>query len=304
MAPETTPSPPPLSRKPLPAFSSRLLTTLGLWTMIGATLFFAKPILFYLMIGGVMLLGIIEYFHILHFGKTKWEAIGTIIISMVYFFLCFWQAAHGRGTDFHLYDIGALVAVIFLGFTLNLPHQIEAGRSHFGVMICVFGFIYVAFLFNFLTRIVYMDDGAEHWSDAPGRTYLFFLLAVTKFADVGAYLVGTWIGKHKLIAHISPGKTWEGMAGGLVAAMLCAFTLYWWLGDDAPLLTPLHTAILAFLMTFFGLLGDLAESTLKRSLKAKDSGHVMPGIGGALDLIDSVLFTAPIVYFYLLWLNR
>ncbi len=303
MASESS-TPTPAKKGKLRSLLARFGSTVALWALIGSTLFFAKPILFYLMIGGVMLVAIIEYFDILHFRKHKWEAIVTILISMAYFTGSFWQAALGNGTNFQVWDGVAIAAVIFAGFILHMRHKIEPGVSHIGVMICVFGFIYVAYLFNYLTRIVYLDDGAEHMSEAPGRTYLLFLLAVTKFADVGAYLLGSAIGKHKMIPHISPGKTWEGMIGAFGAALLCAFLIKWLLGADAPLLTTKHTAILALLMTVGGILGDLAESTLKRSLGTKDSGLVLPGIGGALDLIDSVLFTAPIVYFYLLWLNQ
>ena len=88
--------------------------------------------------------------------------------------------------------------------------------------------------------------------------------------------------------------------GAILFAFIASFGAYFLFGEKIPLITPLHASILAVALALVAVLGDLAESILKRSLEAKDSGHKMPGIGGVLDLIDSVLFTAPILYVYLL----
>eukprot|EP00112_Aurelia_sp_Birch-Aquarium-sp1_P005853 Seg16612.2 transcript_id=Seg16612.2/GoldUCD/mRNA.D3Y31 product="putative protein YnbB" protein_id=Seg16612.2/GoldUCD/D3Y31 len=105
-----------------------------------------------------------------------------------------------------------------------------------------------------------------------------------------------------MIPHISPGKTWEGFFGALFWAQLAACGLYALLPDSLSMLGGWHhVIILGFLLALLAVVGDLAESIVKRSLKAKDSGQTLPGIGGALDLIDSLCFTAPVVYYYLVW---
>ena len=108
------------------------------------------------------------------------------------------------------------------------------------------------------------------------------------------------IGRHKMIPHISPGKTWEGIAGGVAFAALAAFGRKALMPDTLEQVTMGTAAGLAVVLAALAVVGDLAESILKRSLLVKDSGHVMPGIGGVLDLIDSILFTAPAFYLYLL----
>tara|TARA_R110002096_G_scaffold91625_10_gene207312 strand:- start:7045 stop:7962 length:918 start_codon:yes stop_codon:yes gene_type:complete len=285
------------------AFRSRIISTLCLWGLVGAGLISAHPVLFYFLILTFVLLGMIEYFRILRSARVLWEGIFTTLIAVGHCSACFWLAAHGRYDHFGFFDSLAIVAVIFVAFGVNLNFPIKPGRSHISVMASVFGFIYIAFLFNFVTRISFFQDGF-HTNEVPGRGYLFFLLAVTKFTDAGAYAIGSLIGKHKMIPHISPGKTWEGFAGAFLGAFVAAFVVTGFFGDDMPLLTTLHTCVLAVIIGLAAILGDLAESIVKRSLITKDSGHVMPGIGGVLDLIDSILFTAPIMYCYLYFLSR
>jgi phosphatidate cytidylyltransferase len=121
---------------------------------------------------------------------------------------------------------------------------------------------------------------------------------VTKFSDMGAYVVGSLCGKHLLIPHISPKKTWEGFFGAIAFATLGSYGMLHLAGDRLPALNDLHAGILGVLLGFAAIIGDLAESIIKRSTDTKDSGQMLPGIGGVLDLIDSLLFTAPLLFFY------
>jgi phosphatidate cytidylyltransferase len=114
-------------------------------------------------------------------------------------------------------------------------------------------------------------------------------------ADTGAYYVGRAIGKHKLAPAISPGKTWEGVAGGVLAALLMATLAHFWFFRELPLKLGLP---LAAVMTILGILGDLTESALKRSVGAKDAASILPGHGGLLDRLDSLLFNAPLIYYF------
>ena len=116
---------------------------------------------------------------------------------------------------------------------------------------------------------------------------------------MGAYLTGSLIGRHPLVPHISPKKTWEGFFGALAFSLLASVGPFQahagtFVGPDLT-----HSIVLGLLLGFAAVIGDLAESIVKRSTGVKDSGNMLPGIGGALDLIDSLLFTAPLLFFYL-----
>jgi phosphatidate cytidylyltransferase len=116
---------------------------------------------------------------------------------------------------------------------------------------------------------------------------------------MGAYIFGSVFGKHPLVPHISTKKTWEGLAGALACAMLGSFWLAFLMPDRLKLFDLMDFAVLGFVLGLAAIIGDLAESIVKRSAHSKDSSSVLPGIGGTLDLIDSLLFTAPILYFYM-----
>jgi len=131
------------------------------------------------------------------------------------------------------------------------------------------------------------------------RFLFIYLLAVTKFSDVGAYVIGSLIGRHKMIPRISPGKTWEGFAGAILTSLVFSVVLTWAMGNRVHAISFTDSIVLGLLLPLVSVLGDLAESAVKRDASIKDSGQSIPGIGGALDLIDSILFTAPVLYFYL-----
>lgn len=128
-----------------------------------------------------------------------------------------------------------------------------------------------------------------------GEFLVFFVILVTWAGDTGAYIAGKILGRHALAPTISPKKTVEGLMGGAVLALLVAVASRLWF---LPVLTLTDVVILAALLTVAGLLGDLAESAIKRSVRQKDSGSLIPGHGGMLDRLDSLLFTAPCFYYY------
>jgi phosphatidate cytidylyltransferase len=128
-----------------------------------------------------------------------------------------------------------------------------------------------------------------------GEWLIVFIALVTWASDIGAYYAGTLWGRHPLAPSISPKKSIEGLAGGLALAMVVALLTQVWL---APQLTMLHALVLGLLMTGTGLVGDLCESAIKRAVGVKDSGGILPGHGGMLDRLDSLLFTAPTFYYY------
>jgi phosphatidate cytidylyltransferase len=132
-----------------------------------------------------------------------------------------------------------------------------------------------------------------------GRDWVLVALLTVWITDTGAYFVGKPLGRHKLAPHISPGKTWEGAIGAQVAGFVsvAALTQAFGLGIDA-----VHVVALGLIVPAVAQIGDLAESSLKRGLGIKDSSGLVPGHGGILDRLDSLLFAAPVLYWYLRWL--
>ena len=186
--------------------------------------------------------------------------------------------------------------VLIILFVLGLcVRQFMARHNAAGIVAIsttLFGLMYVPWLLNFIQKI-------HFFRGVDGKFYIFYFIVVTKFSDCGAYVVGSLIGKHKMIPRISPGKTWEGFAGAL-AVSTCTSVLFALLaGDRLRGMTALHAVILGIALAVAAVVGDLIESLLKREAGLKDSGKWFPGIGGILDLLDSLLFNAPLMYLYL-----
>lgn len=154
------------------------------------------------------------------------------------------------------------------------------------------GALYTGGLFGYAPLLAAQVSGA-----GGGGPFEWLLLVIlgTAACDTGAYMVGSLIGRHKMIPHISPGKTWEGLAGGVLGAVIAAVLLSGLLNLSVPL-----AVILGVLVYAAAVSGDLCESLLKRAAGVKDSGHIMPGHGGILDRIDSILFVLPAVYWFAL----
>ena len=135
-----------------------------------------------------------------------------------------------------------------------------------------------------------------------GWQLLLVVVLLTKIADTGAYFVGSRFGRHKLIPWVSPGKTWEGLAGGIVFAMAASIITFEYFVvpnaamAEAPVVRLLMEAGLGCIVAVGGLLGDLAISMLKRDADVKDSGSLLPGMGGVLDVLDSLLVAGPLVW--------
>ena len=144
--------------------------------------------------------------------------------------------------------------------------------------------------------------GLRAIDDRAGRDVPLLLLLCLAASDSAALYVGRSLGKHRMAPSLSPKKSWEGAIAGLAGSVLAAFVALW---TFYTRLTPLHCVVLGLLLGAAGILGDLAESMLKRAAGAKDSSAILPGHGGLLDRADSLLFTAPVLYYYyFLFLDR
>jgi phosphatidate cytidylyltransferase len=177
--------------------------------------------------------------------------------------------------------IGTLVAATFQ--ETNLEKMIASCGA------TILGVLYVALLGSHLVavRTGFKQTISTH------LLALFFLVLMG--SDIGAYYTGRLIGKHKLAPKISPGKTWEGLVGGVITAAAMGALAHFWFFRELPLKWALSIGVA---MSILGVLGDLTESALKRGAGAKDAANILPGHGGILDRLDSLLFNAPLIYYF------
>lgn len=189
---------------------------------------------------------------------------------------------------------GILLSLIWLLFQSNKEQAFIAWAWTMA------GILYVGWLLSYLVALRSMFDG---------RNLVFFALFITFASDTAAFFIGRALGKHHLAPSISPAKTWEGAIAGILAAVI--FSLVFTLPKALTTPNPLYLSavgswqaiLLGVLVSVFGQFGDLVESLLKRNMGAKDSGILVPGHGGILDRIDSIIFAGVIVYYYVTWIS-
>ncbi len=277
-------------------FFSRLLSTLVLWAVVLWVIFSGHELGFAALIAAMGLTGLWEFYRMLdHKALPNFKITGMICgaILLVGSSIGFSTVGLAKSYDFEMIVLTGFVLTIFSrqmvrGLCEPLPTMAYT----------LFGLLYVVWLFNFMNKLVYVTPRSAE-GIVTGQFYVLYLMVVTKFSDMGAYLTGSLIGKHPAVPGISPKKTWEGFCGGLVFSLLGSYGMMWLMGSKLSLITPLHAVVLGLILGFAAIIGDLAESVIKRATDIKDSGRFLPGIGGALDLIDSLLFTAPLLFFYL-----
>lgn len=190
--------------------------------------------------------------------------------------------------------------IIVLGFiSFFVFHFRNPSNAVLHVAVELFGVCYLAIPFSFMLVILHPFSHQAHMQD--GRWWLLYLIVVTKITDIGGYFVGKALGKHPLAPHLSPNKTIEGAVGGLIFAVLLSVTMSM-LGTTFAIssftLGLVDAVWMGIVIGILAQVGDLAESLLKRDAFVKDSNN-LPGIGGILDLIDSLIFTSPVVYFFI-----
>jgi len=195
-----------------------------------------------------------------------------------------------------LWLAGAFSGVILAAFLVEMASFREPGGVFGRMALVVFIAGYLGLLPSFLGQLRWLDV------DKPlvGTMALALAIFVPKVCDIGAYFTGRFLGRHKMAPVLSPKKTWEGAAGGLVAATAIAITL-----DRITDVSPLHGNLgleigFGLSMGIVSMLGDLAESLIKRDCSQKDASQALPGFGGILDVVDSVIFPAPLAY---LWMS-
>jgi phosphatidate cytidylyltransferase len=274
-------------------FYFRLLSTVVLWALVAAAAVFSQEWIYFVIVEAIVLVSVWEFFRMAQLPRMGWRVPMVIGISGIYLGCLFWpellpEAIQGWGAV----DAGAFVVLLFALFLGEMTRAPESPDTLRRVSLSLFGFVWLVFLFGFVVKL--LVEGGE-----AATARVLYLLVVTKFTDMGAYLTGSIIGKHKFMPHISPKKTWEGIAGGLVFAIGGSYGIVALFGKQMPEFEGAVPLVLALVLGVTAVIGDLAESVVKRSLHTKDSGHALPGIGGTIDLIDSICFTAPVLYFAL-----
>lgn len=197
----------------------------------------------------------------------------------------------------------SLAALPGLVLVLALAHIMGAyfksgTQPLLNISVTTFGIFYLTLPLASLIGINYLFMAS---STQDGRLWLLYLMLITKLTDIGAYFFGKKYGKNKLAPYISPAKTWEGTFGGLAVALSSSFLFYLvvYLTPSIPMqLTLWQSLLFGMVIALVSQFGDLAESLLKRDGGIKDSNQ-LPGVGGILDMVDSIIFTGPLLYFFL-----
>lgn len=294
--PETQKTEPEPAAAPskLQVFFSRLRSTIFLWVIIGSALVLQYEWLMAGMVAAFGFLTLLEYLR-MEDADAGGRALRRFALGLS---IAYWTTALASVLTRHLQhpwwlDTLLPVAAVQGAFCLTLSRHLEGRDTLFRVFNMVFATIYTTAMFGFMLRLLYFNGTPR------SINHMLLVIAVAKFTDMGAYVVGSLFGRHKMIPHISPAKTWEGFVGAFIFGYLATFLLMHFGAAQLRPLTWGHAFALSTAMSLASVVGDLSESILKRCHHLKDTGHNLPGIGGILDLTDSLLFAAPLAYFYL-----
>ena len=273
-----------MSIKPSGSHGKRLITAAWLIPFLFIILYWGGALLFLLLVWAGFTLANREFFFLIYEKPSSfliwfYWLIGSSAIGAAYI--------QGLEGFFAVLILGMIFAVVYLVcvFQKQASFFESVGRQLLTVW-------YLPLFFPFFVLIRSANDGL---------LWIFFLLAVNYAGDTGAFYVGRTWGRHKLAPLVSPKKTIEGSLGGLAANGMVALAFKLTVFGDVPWFEMIGLGLLAGIV---GQLGDLLESMIKRAARVKDSGTLFPGHGGILDRIDSLLLSAPGIYFYILFLNQ
>ena len=292
---------PALSKRQI--FFRRLFSFLLLWTIILAALFSGNKLLSDIVFLVVMVLlavaGMLEFYGMAEKrGLVCFKYCGLIggLLLMVGTFFNLTGRLGMNNSPARVNDFETSFLILFvLGLCVRQFVSKTNTTAIVSISTTLFGLMYVPWLLNFIQKINFFHN----FQNDEGHFYLLYFILITKFSDAGAYSVGSLIGRHKMIPRISPGKTWEGFGGAIVVSTLASVLFVHFVHDKMPAMGLADAVILGVLLSAAAVIGDLIESLFKREAGVKDSGKLFPGIGGILDLLDSLLFNAPIMYLYL-----
>ena len=257
----------------------RFITALIIIPLVALVIFFGPSYTLSVMVSLAAIFGLYEFYSMTMIDGGMREKMAGIILGIILCGLFQWASY-----EMIMVFLGAVMVVLFLGYAY-FSQELSILPNRIGILFL--GIIYIPFLLSHITLINKLPQGI--W-------WVFLLLATVWVGDTFALLIGSWWGRHKLSPLISPHKTVEGFFACFVGAILTVFAF------KTLFLPTVRTADALFVglgIAFFGQLGDLSESMIKRGAKVKDSGSLIPGHGGVLDRLDSFFFAAPFLYYFL-----
>ena len=256
----------------------RVLTGIVAVPIVVGIVYYGSPLLFLLLVAAVTLMGVGEYFTIIDRIGISGFPIHGIILSFLLLLSFYFNGSF-------MMEWGLIASVtLFAAFFFQEDNNVKIAIDQ--ISFTLFGVLYVAGLGGYYLLIRNFEDGER---------LIFFLLLIVWLGDIAAYYWGKHFGKKPLAPVVSPNKTMEGAITGLAGSLVAgAIAGYWLLGHIAMA----HCLLLALICGTIGQFGDLAESLLKRHAGIKNSGDLLPGHGGILDRIDSLLFAGPMFYCY------
>jgi len=260
-------------------FLQRTVTTILGVSLAFLTIFW-KGFPFFIIVAIIALLGLRELFSIARKQGYKPSYIIGTILTLYFIFIAIYNI-----NSLNYFNENIIITFFIIIFFIIQLFNKDYSKALNEISITIFGSIYLGYLLSFILKI----------KDLPnGNYYLISLLIITWSNDIGAYLVGTKFGKNKISPKISPKKTIEGSIAGIIFSITGTFALKNWL--DLPFN---ELIFLGLIVSIIAQLGDLFESVLKRGSGVKDSGTLISGQGGILDCFDSLIFTAPVFYYYI-----
>ena len=264
----------------------RILSTVILWTVVILCIRFLGSTGGVWLVTAIAVLTLREFYGLLRrIGVVPFDRLGLVLAAL----LCLaplYLETHGIRTQY-------IVALAVILFSVRILGEREAHSRVETLAWTLFGLLYVPFMLQFLVRIILIEDPMR----STGLVLCVWLIAVTKFCDVGALLAGMAFGRTKMAPNISPKKTWEGAIGGVLVSMGIGAALAYGCRDYLPgAFTGWVAAAVALPLAVLAIVSDLVESIIKRRADAKDAGQTIPGIGGVFDLSDSLILTAPVGY--------
>ena len=260
----------------------RLYSALVFVPLLYVGIGYSPPWLFTLLIGAVALFALWEFFsfYFLNTLSTAQKVLSCIIASLL--LVGMYQGI----SPLVLGSLLGFVTMILVGFFIS-PASTKARLS--GWASYLFGIFYVTLLLGYYILLRNLEDGVS---------LVFFVIIVTWLSDTGGFFIGKTFGKHPLAPTLSPQKTIEGLLGGILFSVVGGIVSHF---TFTPFFSLTECVILGVSLALLGAIGDLTESAIKRSVHVKDSGTIIPGHGGVLDRIDSLLFTGPAMYYYVMF---
>lgn len=268
---------------------ARIFSTIVLWTLTITVIVYARALGWTAIVGLLSAAALWESCQIMRkMGFNPMckaaQTINAVVFVCVYAFPYIGVSSFSSGAM----AFAASIAILSLSIVRN-PFNEFAGKSFFPTLAAL---VCIPFMLQWYAVLGVQLQTAQ--SPFTGIILAVWILSAAKFSDVGAYVVGCAFGRHKMAPSISPQKSWEGAVSGIISSAVISAAIAWGFADILPVsFNPVSAAIGGSIIGAIGIVSDLLESVFKRRAEVKDSGAVIPGIGGALDLADSLILSAP-----------